>query len=58
MSILITNIRQLVQVHKKNVTLLKGKEMRELPVLENSYVYIEHDTIIEYGPCLIAMALN
>jgi imidazolonepropionase len=50
MSILITNIRQLVQVHKKNVTLLKGKEMRELPVLENSYVYIEHDTIIEYGP--------
>jgi imidazolonepropionase len=50
MSVLITNIHQLVQVHKKNIMLVSGDEMKNLPVLENAYVYIEHDTIIEYGP--------
>ncbi|EDP70658.1 imidazolone-5-propionate hydrolase [Flavobacteriales bacterium ALC-1] len=49
MSILITNIKQLLQVHDSNVTVIKGNDMKMLPVLENAYVYIEHDTIIEYG---------
>jgi imidazolonepropionase len=49
MSILITNIKQLVQVHEHNVTIVKGKAMKMLPILENAYLYIEHDTIIEYG---------
>jgi imidazolonepropionase len=49
MSILITNIHQLLQVHKNNVTIVRGSEMKTLPILENAYVYIEHDTIIEYG---------
>ena len=49
MSILITNIKQLLQVHENNVTIIKGSAMKTLTVLENAYVYIEHDTIIEYG---------
>jgi len=49
MSILITNIKQLVQVHENSVTILKVKAMKSLSVLENAYVYIENDTIIEYG---------
>ncbi|WP_178988012.1 imidazolonepropionase [Winogradskyella schleiferi] len=49
MSILITNIKQLLQVHDTNVTILKGKDMKALSILENAYVYIEHDTIIEFG---------
>jgi imidazolonepropionase len=49
MSILITNIKQLLQVHKHNLTVLKGSDMQRLTVKENAYVYIEHDTIIEYG---------
>ncbi|MCA0152956.1 imidazolonepropionase [Winogradskyella vincentii] len=49
MSILITNIKQLLQVHKHNVTIVKGEEMKKLSILENAYLYIEHDTIIEYG---------
>jgi imidazolonepropionase len=49
MSILITNIKQLLQVHKHNVTIVKGKDMKKLHLIENAYVYIEHDTIIEYG---------
>ena len=49
MSILIKNIKQLVQVHDYNVMIVKGEDMKKLPVLENAYLYIEHDTIIEYG---------
>ena len=50
MSILIKNIKQLVQVHEHNVTIVKGKAMKILPLLENAYLYIEDDTIVEYGP--------
>lgn len=49
MSVLIKNIKQLLQVHQNNVTLVKGKAMKILPILEDAYLYIEHDTIIEYG---------
>jgi len=49
MSILITNIKQLLQVHDSNVTIVKGDAMKNLPIIENAYVYIDHDTIIEYG---------
>ncbi|NRD23474.1 imidazolonepropionase [Winogradskyella litoriviva] len=49
MSVLILNIKQLLQVHESNVTIIKGKEMKELSMLENAYIYIDHDTIIEYG---------
>jgi imidazolonepropionase len=49
MSILIKNIKQLIQVHETNVTIVKGDAMKQLPILENAYLYIENDTIIEYG---------
>ena len=49
MSILITNIKQLLQVHPSNVTIVKGSDMKTLPILENAYIYVENDTIIEYG---------
>lgn len=49
MSILITNIKQLLQVHDYNVTIVKGSDMKKLTFLENAYIYIEHDTIIEFG---------
>ncbi|MEH1008067.1 imidazolonepropionase [Winogradskyella sp. ECml5-4] len=49
MSILIINIKQLLQVHDSNVTIVKGDAMKNLPIIENAYVYINHDTIIEYG---------
>lgn len=49
MTILITNIKQLVQVRDNNVTVVKGNDMKTLPILENAYLLIEHDTIVEYG---------
>ena len=49
MSILIKNIKQLVQVHENNVTVVKGKDMKKLPLIENAYLFIENDTIVEFG---------
>lgn len=50
MSLLIKNIKQLLQVHETNVTIVKGEAMKNLPLIEDAYLYIENDTIIEFGP--------
>ncbi|MEZ4856053.1 MAG: imidazolonepropionase [Gelidibacter sp.] len=49
MSILITNIKELLQVRDTNVNIVKGSDMKMLPTLKNAYLLIEHDTIIQYG---------
>lgn len=49
MSILILNIKELLQVRNTNVTIVKGGDMKTLPTLKNAYVLIEHDTIVEFG---------
>ena len=49
MSLLITNIKELLQVRESNVTIVQGNDMKTLPTLKNAYVLIEHDTIVEYG---------
>lgn len=49
MKTLILNIKQLLQTHESNVTILKGEEMQTLSIIEDAYVYIDHDTIIEFG---------
>lgn len=49
MSILIKNIKQLVQVRETNITLVSGEDMKHLPILENAYLYILDDTIVEFG---------
>lgn len=50
MSILIINIKELIQIRETNVTIVKGEDMKTLPTLKNAYLIIEHDTIVEYGP--------
>lgn len=50
MSILIINIKELLQVRYTNVTIVKGSDMKMLPTLKNAYLLIEHDTIVEFGP--------
>lgn len=49
MSILLTNIKQLLQVRDNAPTYLSGKEMKNLPMLENAWVWIENETIKDYG---------
>ncbi|WP_417291113.1 imidazolonepropionase [Corallibacter sp.] len=49
MSILIKNIKELIQVRETNVLKVSGADMKELPTIKNAYLLIEHDTIVEYG---------
>ncbi|OUS00864.1 imidazolonepropionase [Flavobacteriales bacterium 33_180_T64] len=49
MTLLIKNIKELLQVRETNVTIVRGDDMKTLPIIKNAYVLIEHDTIIEYG---------
>jgi imidazolonepropionase len=53
MTTLITNIKQLVGVRETNKPdsdrVLRGKELTELPVIENAYLVIEAGSIAEYG---------
>ena len=49
MSIAITNIKGLVNVRTAN-RLLSGKELADLPLLENAFIIIEGEEIAEFGP--------
>lgn len=58
MSLLITNIKELLQVRDTNVTIVKGKDMKILPTLKNAYVLVDDDTIVEYGPMEDAQGID
>lgn len=49
MSILIKNIKELLQVRETHISIVKGNEMKILPLLKNAFLYIENDTIVDYG---------
>lgn len=47
--ILIKNIKGLVQYGENCSAVLRGKEMKELPILENAYLALEDGVIVAYG---------
>lgn len=49
MKILITHIKELLQVREQNVTLLAGAEMKTLPKIDNAFLLIENERILDYG---------
>ena len=49
MSLLIKNIKELLQIREANVLKVSGLEMKTLPSLKNAYLFIEHDTIVDFG---------
>jgi imidazolonepropionase len=49
MSILITNIRELLQVRDSSISKVSGKEMKHLPTIKNAYVLIKDDIIADFG---------
>jgi len=49
MSILILNIKELIQTRATNVTIVKGKDMKTLPLIKNAYLLLDDDTIVEFG---------
>lgn len=48
MNLLITNIHQLVNVRSES-KVLRGKELADLPMIENAFLRIEHGLIKEFG---------
>ena len=48
MNLLITNIAHLINV-RKETKLLRGKELADLPIIENAYLQIENGLIKGYG---------
>ena len=49
MSLLITNIKELLQVREISISKVSGNEMKLLPTLKNAYLLIEDDIIVDYG---------
>ena len=49
MQTLITNIKELIQVRDNPVTSISGANMKILPTIENAYLRIENDIIVDYG---------
>lgn len=47
--ILIKNIKALVQCGEQIPKVKKGKEMQDLPIIENAFLAIEDNLIVEYG---------
>ena len=50
MSILIKNIKGLVQTRYDSVSIVKGADMRALPLIENAYLLIEDGKVKSFGP--------
>ncbi len=49
MAILITNIKELLQIREVGITKLSGAEMAQLPSLKNAWLLIEDDLITGFG---------
>jgi imidazolonepropionase len=49
MSILITNIKELLQVRDSNISKVSGKDMKYLPTIKNAYVLIRDGIIADFG---------
>jgi imidazolonepropionase len=49
MSILITNIKELLQIREAGITKLSGAEMAELPSIKNAWLLTEGDKIAGFG---------
>ncbi|HLW31133.1 MAG TPA: hypothetical protein VKX40_02650, partial [Aequorivita sp.] len=49
MKLLLTNIKELLQVRDICPSKLSGAEMKELPTIKNAWLYIKHGIIEDYG---------
>lgn len=47
---LLVNIRKLIQAEAQSGSFRAGKEMRKLPVIENAYLKICNEKILDFGP--------
>ncbi|NND88152.1 MAG: imidazolonepropionase, partial [Flavobacteriaceae bacterium] len=50
MKLLLTHIRELLQVREQPPAKVAGKAMRELPTIKDAWLLIDGETIAAYGP--------
>jgi imidazolonepropionase len=50
MSLVIYNTGAIIQVRDNDIAFVTGKDMSDLPVLENGWLLVENDIIAAYGP--------
>ena len=50
MSTLLINIKSLLQIRPQEMDRISGADMKVLPTLENAFLLIDHDTIVDFGP--------
>ncbi len=48
-TLLVKNIKQLVQVQEGESNVKKGREMSELPVIENAFLLVNNGKIVDFG---------
>ena len=49
MSLLLTNIKELLQVREPHILKVSGSEMKELPTIKNAWLLLENDKIADFG---------
>jgi imidazolonepropionase len=49
MAILLQNIKALLQIRDNHIQYIAGGGMKELPMLDNAFLLIEDDTIVDFG---------
>jgi imidazolonepropionase len=49
MKLLLTNIKELLQVRENSPSKVSGLEMKQLPTIKNAWLVLENDTIADYG---------
>lgn len=58
MSRLFINIKELVQVRENSIEFLSGQEMKDLPTIQDAYLWIEDGKIKDYGSMKNCPVLN
>lgn len=58
MTLLLTNIKELLQVREQNILKVSGSEMKELPTIKNAWLLIEDDKIADFGSMNTMPELN
>lgn len=58
MIVLITDIKELLQIRPINVTKLSGAEMNTIPTLKDAYLILEDDLIVDFGEMQFLPKIN
>jgi len=49
MTLLLTNIKELLQVREQNIAKVSGIKMKKLPTIKNAWLFIKDDKIADFG---------